>query len=394
MDVVDYRDMSDFAPDPDYAAFSWARDAARGRPAGARAARLPVLVRRVRRHRQRAVVHLRRGRRRVRADPLPRGGLREPLHPRRVPAQPRAVQLRGHVIERIQAHYLDAIQLIAKTFAFGAVLDGDPAAADARTSSHDGNYGPLAMGATVALDLFARILTRPEPGLLLRGRARTAWASSPRRSTSTCSLRRLGAASRTYGSTTSTSALGDGRYVHNDYDYTQGLLVGRLPDAGRRLLREDLGDVLPVRGLRLLHLELEGGLHRRALQERELRDGVPGAGAPPVREPASPATSSAYAPWVVVPPNPDGTPDGTLQYPQWHDARRASARGRSTRMLVDPELRVQRAALRHGVGRDVLPHELVAVVDQRRAHHRAGRATRCTVARRPRPTPSTIRRRA
>ena len=30
------------------------------------------------------------------------------------------------VTERIQEHYLDTVQLIAKAFAFGAVLDGDP----------------------------------------------------------------------------------------------------------------------------------------------------------------------------------------------------------------------------------------------------------------------------
>jgi hypothetical protein len=121
------------------------------------------------------------------------------------------------VTSRIQAHYLDAIQQIAKSFAFGALLDGDPSTPSA-AFLQDGYYGPLGMGSTVALDLFARILTRPDPG-------------------SYCNADDCGSGAP-YGvdvpifivDTAPTAAtkyefqipLGPGRFLHNDFDYSKG----------------------------------------------------------------------------------------------------------------------------------------------------------------------------
>lgn len=64
-------------------------------------------------------------------------------------------------MSRIQSHYLDAIQQISKTFGFAMVLEVDDPSKPDPTLLTDGNYGPLAMGSSVAFDLFTRMLTRP-----------------------------------------------------------------------------------------------------------------------------------------------------------------------------------------------------------------------------------------
>ncbi len=122
-------------------------------------------------------------------------------------------------IYRIQSHYLDAIQQISKAWAFGALLEGNPQKPTFETLD-DGNYGPLAMGSTVALDLFARILTRPEPGSYCPTTSETCPRYQPD-----------GVDTTLYGSDPLptpagkydfTVPLGVGRYVHNDFDYGKG----------------------------------------------------------------------------------------------------------------------------------------------------------------------------
>jgi hypothetical protein len=212
MDVVDYRDMRDFASDPDYAEFSWANNA-------------------------RAVD----GQGRVRRGYLfssdeysDTGNVPSFTYDAGADAyeQIRFLEqgyenryiidaFRHHRVQfnswdttaRMQSHYLDAIQLIAKTFAFGAVLDGDPAQ-PAEQFLQDGYYGPLGLGSTVAMELFSRILTRPEPGYYYETDAPYGldkklyiadWAPQPDKWLYDFRV-----------------VLGDGRYVHNDYDYSQG----------------------------------------------------------------------------------------------------------------------------------------------------------------------------
>ncbi|MEZ4444619.1 MAG: zinc-dependent metalloprotease [Polyangiaceae bacterium] len=126
------------------------------------------------------------------------------------------------VVYRTQARYLDNIQQIAKTFAFGALLDGE---VDMPSDFflQDGNYGPLAIAGTLALDLFARQLTRPEPGyycpsdvcsnVVAFGMEEQLYSADP------LPLPEL----YFYDYQV---ALGDGRYLHNDYDYTQGYWWG------------------------------------------------------------------------------------------------------------------------------------------------------------------------
>jgi hypothetical protein len=123
---------------------------------------------------------------------------------------------------RVQYRYLDKIQQISKAFAFGAVLDGDPAKPSTELIA-DGNMGPLALAATHGLDLFARIVTRPEPGHYCPG-------------TICGSGQPVGVEGEIFAADSAALpdvftydfrvALGDGRYLHNDFDYSQGYFWG------------------------------------------------------------------------------------------------------------------------------------------------------------------------
>jgi hypothetical protein len=129
------------------------------------------------------------------------------------------------VVSRVQRHYLDSVQLLAKTFAFAMVLEVDDPTKPTPTLLADGNYGPLAMGTSVAFDLFTRMLTRPEPG---------AYCST---GASDCSgVQPFGLVDYIYVADPNpvpgltaydfNVALGTGRYVHNDFDYSQGYFWG------------------------------------------------------------------------------------------------------------------------------------------------------------------------
>jgi hypothetical protein len=123
---------------------------------------------------------------------------------------------------RLQSHYFDPIELIAKTFAFGALLDGDPTAPPS-SMLKDGYYGPLALAASVGLDMFAQIITRPQPG----------YFCSP---DEYCGKQPYGVDPVLYSADAAPLpdvygynfqvALGNGRYLHNEFDYKQGYWWG------------------------------------------------------------------------------------------------------------------------------------------------------------------------
>lgn len=125
------------------------------------------------------------------------------------------------VISRTQSHYLDPIQLIAKTYAFAMVLDVDDPTTPPPQLLADGNYGPLAAASTVAFDLFARMLTRPEPGAYCT----TASADCP--GTQPPGLVDYIYTADPYPLPATTPyefsiPLGQGRFIHNDFDYDKG----------------------------------------------------------------------------------------------------------------------------------------------------------------------------
>lgn len=129
------------------------------------------------------------------------------------------------VVARMQGHYLDTIQLLGKTFAFAMVLENDDPTRPAAQLLDDGNYGPLAVGASVAFDVFTRMLTRPEPGSYCSTAADTCPGLPP-----------FGLVNDIYVADPDpqpakvgydfTVPLGRGRYVHNDFDYGQGYWWG------------------------------------------------------------------------------------------------------------------------------------------------------------------------
>jgi len=125
------------------------------------------------------------------------------------------------VVSRVQSHYLDPVQLIAKTFAFAMVLEVDDPTKPAPQLLAEGNYGPLAMASSVALDLFTRMLTRPEPGHYCS----TASEQCP-------GLQPPGLTDYIYAADPYPLPavtpydfrvqLGTGRLIHNDFDYGKG----------------------------------------------------------------------------------------------------------------------------------------------------------------------------
>lgn len=329
MDVVEYRDMQDFAADPDYAAFAWAVQP-RAVDAGGRVRRGYLFS---------SDEYADTGN--VPSFSMDSGAdayeqvrfLEQSYENRYILDAFRRDRVDFNsfdVTARIQYRYLDKIQQISKAFAFGAVLDGDPTK-PATELLVDGNFGPLALAATVGLDLFARILTRPEPGYYCPadicgsgqppGVATELFAADP--------VALPGVYVYDYR-----VALGDGRYLHNDFDYGQGYFWGDyqtqvgsyyekiwatyyLTEAFDTFVsnsKEDFYDsryknvsfatVYPEQVRRLYSALLTGDL-------------------------------DTFAPWVLVKKDPKDTPLGKLVYPNWHDALDVGTRPAAAK-LADP----------------------------------------------------------
>ncbi len=221
LELADYRDLTDFVDDPDYVSFDWARQARALAPGGrvrrgymfssdeySDAGNVPTFTSDAGADAYEQVRFLEsQYENRYVLDAFRRG----------------RVQFNSDDVSwRLQARYLDNIQQIAKTFAFGALLDGDPTAPSAGFDD-DGYYGPLSLAASAAFDLFARTATRPEPGFYCP--ASLCYGVQP-----------FGVSTELYTADPVALpdvylydfrvALGDGRYLHNDYDYAQGYFWG------------------------------------------------------------------------------------------------------------------------------------------------------------------------
>lgn len=121
------------------------------------------------------------------------------------------------VVNRVESRYWDKIQGLAKALAFGVETLTAPGG-NVDPTTLPGLLMPHALGAAAGFDMFARALTRPGPGLY-----QTASAAP-------------GGPPNTWGAVGNPTmqvnnqplefnvALGngEGRYVQNDYDYTQG----------------------------------------------------------------------------------------------------------------------------------------------------------------------------
>jgi hypothetical protein len=328
MDVVDFRDMSDFIDDPDYASFDWAWTARVVDPAGrvrrgyafssdeyADAGNVPAFTDD------------------AGADAYEQVRFLESQYENRYILDSfrrnRVTFNSEDVVWRVQARYLDNIQQIAKTFAFAAVLDGDPAN-PLPEFFDDGYYGPLGLAGTLAFDLYARQLTRPEPGYYCPA--------------DICGTLPYGVDAPTFAADPYEMpelyiydfhvSLGDGRYVHNDYDYSQGYWWGDyqtkvgayydkvwaiyyLAEAYDYFIsnaKEDFTDsryknvnfatVFPAQVRRLYGALMTGDW-------------------------------DSFAPWAVPRVDPDDTPEVLINYPLWHDSIDVGKRPQAA-LLADP----------------------------------------------------------
>ncbi|GAC1351063.1 MAG: hypothetical protein NVSMB1_00520 [Polyangiales bacterium] len=118
-------------------------------------------------------------------------------------------------IDRAQSRYFDKIAGMTKSLALMVGFSQD-----ANASLNDpGDLMPLGLGAADGLSLFARVLTRPEPG------------NYQRPDVATTPIPFAKALSNNYivvpdGDFRVSLGSGEGRYLHNDYDYTQGYYWG------------------------------------------------------------------------------------------------------------------------------------------------------------------------
>lgn len=328
MDVVDLRDMSDFAPDPDYASFSWAVQPNAVDAAGrvrrgymfssdeyADSGNVPSFTDD------------------EGADAYEQIRFLESAYENRYifdSFRRNRVQFNSwDTTSRVQYKYLDNLQLITKAFFFGAVLDGDPAKPTAEFLD-PGYFGPLAMGSTYAFDMFARILTRPDPGYYCPAEfcgVQPTSTDEPVYVADSVPLPEVYLYDFSVG-------LGDGRYLHNDYDYSQGYFWGDyqtqvgsyydkvwalyyLAEAYDSFISNSKEDFVDSRYKNVNFATVYPEQMRRLFASVLTND------------------LSTYAPWATPPSNPDDTPPITLQYPNWHDANDIGARPAGA-LLVDP----------------------------------------------------------
>ena len=117
------------------------------------------------------------------------------------------------VMDRANGRYFDKIQGMTKSLALLIGLETNPGQA----LTDPGSLMPLALGASDGLAMFARIMTRPEPGAY-----EISYPDNPVKNLP------LGKAlSNNYitlpaGAFKVSLGAGEGRYLHSDYDYTQG----------------------------------------------------------------------------------------------------------------------------------------------------------------------------
>ncbi len=325
MDVVDYRDTQDFAPIPEFGTFSWGKVAhavdANGRPRRgymfnsdefADTGNVPAFTFD------------------FGADPYEQIRYLESVYEDRYILDAfrrnRVMFDSWSVVERLMSRYLDTVQAISKTFAFASVLMGDSA-----NFLDEGNYLPMSLGATVAFDMFARMLTRPEPG----------YYGSPAFFSST---NPVGVDQDIYVADWAPMpndylygfhiALGDGRYLHNDYDYNQGywwsdyqtqvgayyekiFAIYYLAEAYDSFISNSKEDFTDSRYKNVSFATVFPEQTRRLYNSLLTND------------------LDGFAPWVVVPKNPKDTPEAKFVYPTWHDLASPATRPANAK-LADP----------------------------------------------------------
>ncbi len=237
------------------------------------------------------------------------------------------------VVTRTQRHYLDTLQLLAKTFAFAMVLDVDDPTKPPAELTTDGLYGPLAMATSLAFDVFTRALTRPEPGAYCSTGSDTCTGVQP------FGLSDFIHVADPFPLPAGTAydfqlALGTGRYVHNDYDYGQGYWWGDyqkqvgsfydkvwavyyLSEAFDTFISNSKEDFLDGRYKNVSFATIYPEQIRRLFASLLTGDLM------------------SYAPWVSTTTPGGPIPTGELTYPAWYRADGAGTRPAAAK-IVDP----------------------------------------------------------
>ncbi|HSY20478.1 MAG TPA: zinc-dependent metalloprotease [Polyangiaceae bacterium] len=121
------------------------------------------------------------------------------------------------VVSRIEDRYFDKIQALSKSLALGVELSPASALTD------PGSLMPLAMGSADGFAMFIRALTRPAPGAYVATPAGAPGGSGPPNAWAGAWQIGDDNASSTPATPVNVGlGSGDGRYVENNYNYTQG----------------------------------------------------------------------------------------------------------------------------------------------------------------------------
>ena len=125
------------------------------------------------------------------------------------------------VISRAMDRYFDKIQGMTKSLALLVGLNGSNAD---KSLADPGDLMPLALGASDGLKMFARIVTRPEPGAYTASYPTPPDLGPPPGQMPMPYAQNLGVTTipPSTGDFQVSLGSGEGRWLHNDYDYTQG----------------------------------------------------------------------------------------------------------------------------------------------------------------------------
>jgi hypothetical protein len=121
-------------------------------------------------------------------------------------------------VNNIESRYWDKIQGLAKTLAFGIEILSTPNGTDPTTLP--ALLQPHALGAAVGFDMFIRALTRPEPGLYATAPAIPGGPPNTWGGVQNVALANANPPPATIFNVSLGN--GQGRFVQNDFDYTQG----------------------------------------------------------------------------------------------------------------------------------------------------------------------------
>lgn len=247
------------------------------------------------------------------------------------------------VVNRLKDRYWDKIQAMTKSLALGVELLSQPGN---DPTADPGRLMPLSLGAADGFAMFVRALTRPAPGPYITTQGGVP-SGPPNSWAGVWQLGDQNATSPPPNSVNVALGNGQGRFLHNDYDYTQGyfwadyqkqvgtyyeksLVPEYLTEAYNNFISNSEDDYIDGRYKNLSYMSLYPNQVRRLLANlmaTQSATQVLGSGtvaqiftlAPyslpgPSTQVANPVTDVQYLPWDLYDPSDPSTTQ--LEYPQ------------------------------------------------------------------------------